>query len=194
MTIHSSILAQRITWTEEPRGATVHRVAKNRTRLKRLSTQAGTHGTHGVVCPGLRQSLKTGHQVAAFARVTQKLALGATAETPEVENLPFPTLLPLFPEPYSGSLPDLVLSVRFCDAQTSSFSPLLSPPSEVSSVLTSLLTHPSPGIPSTQQLAPKEDWSLTSRVTSAQEKHLLQRQTWPERPGGAVVRRSPTPT
>ena len=58
MTIHSSILAQRITWTEEPRGATVHSVAKNRTRLKRLSTQAGTHGTHGVVCPGLRQSLK----------------------------------------------------------------------------------------------------------------------------------------
>lgn len=88
----------------------------------------------------------------------------------------------------------LVLSVPFCDAQTSSSSPLLSPPSEVSSVLTSLLTHPSPGIPSTQQLAPKEDWSLTSRVTSAQEKHLLQSQTRPERPGGAVVRRSPIPT
>ena len=39
MAAHSSILAWRIPWTEEPR-ATVHRVANNQTRLKRLSTHA----------------------------------------------------------------------------------------------------------------------------------------------------------
>ena len=33
---HSSILAWRIPWTEEPKQATIHRVAKNRTQLKRL--------------------------------------------------------------------------------------------------------------------------------------------------------------
>ena len=33
---HSSILAWRIPWTEEPKQATVHRVAKNPTRLKLL--------------------------------------------------------------------------------------------------------------------------------------------------------------
>ena len=36
---HCSILAWRIPWTEEPGGATVHRFAKSRTQLKRLSTQ-----------------------------------------------------------------------------------------------------------------------------------------------------------
>ena len=36
---HCSILAWRIPWTEEPGGATVHRVAKSQTHLKRLSTQ-----------------------------------------------------------------------------------------------------------------------------------------------------------
>ena len=35
---HSSILAWRIPWTEELGGATVHRVPKSRTRLKRLGT------------------------------------------------------------------------------------------------------------------------------------------------------------
>ena len=192
MTTHSSIPAQRIPRTEEPGGATFHRVAKNRTRLKRLSTRQARSARmpSSALASG---SLLTGHQVAAFARVTRKLALAATPP-PEVENLLFPTLLPLFPEPYAGSLPDLVLSVPFCDSQTSSRSPLLSPPSEVSSILTSLLTHSGPRIPSTQQLAPKEDWSLTSRVTSAQEKHLLRSQTRPERPGGAAARRSPTPT
>ena len=38
MATHSSILAWRIQWTEEPGGATVHRVAKSWTRLKQLST------------------------------------------------------------------------------------------------------------------------------------------------------------
>ena len=39
MATHSSILAWRITWTEEPGGLpTVHRVAKSWTGLKRLST------------------------------------------------------------------------------------------------------------------------------------------------------------
>ena len=33
MTIQSSILAWEIPWTEEPGGATVHRVAKSQTRL-----------------------------------------------------------------------------------------------------------------------------------------------------------------
>ena len=37
MATHSSILAFRIPWTEEP-GGLVHRVAKSRTRLKGLST------------------------------------------------------------------------------------------------------------------------------------------------------------
>ena len=35
---HSSILAWRIPWTEEPGGVTVHRVTKSQTPLKRLST------------------------------------------------------------------------------------------------------------------------------------------------------------
>ena len=38
MATHSSILAWRILWTEEPGRATVHKVTKSRTRLKRLST------------------------------------------------------------------------------------------------------------------------------------------------------------
>ena len=39
MATHSSILAWRIPWTEEPRGlCTVHRVTKSWTRLKQLST------------------------------------------------------------------------------------------------------------------------------------------------------------
>ena len=38
MATHSSILAWRIPWTEEPAGLTVHRVTKSRTQLKRLST------------------------------------------------------------------------------------------------------------------------------------------------------------
>ena len=36
----SSVLAWRIPWTEDPGGATVHRVAKRRTQLKQLSTHA----------------------------------------------------------------------------------------------------------------------------------------------------------
>ena len=41
MEMHSSILAWRIPWTEEPGGlATVHRVAKSQTRLKQLSTHS----------------------------------------------------------------------------------------------------------------------------------------------------------
>ena len=41
MATHSSILAWRIPWTEEPGGLhTVHGVAKIQTRLKRLSTHA----------------------------------------------------------------------------------------------------------------------------------------------------------
>ena len=39
MPTHSSILAWRIPWTEEPGGATVHGVTKSRARLKRLGTQ-----------------------------------------------------------------------------------------------------------------------------------------------------------
>ena len=35
MATHSSILAWRIPWTEEPGGATVHRVANSWTQLKR---------------------------------------------------------------------------------------------------------------------------------------------------------------
>ena len=38
MTTYSSILAWRIPWTEEPGGSIFHRVAKNQTQLKRLST------------------------------------------------------------------------------------------------------------------------------------------------------------
>ena len=39
---HSSILAWRIPWTEEPDVLTVHRVAPSQTQLKRLSMHA--HG------------------------------------------------------------------------------------------------------------------------------------------------------
>ena len=45
MATRSSILAWRIPWTEEPM---VHRVAKNRTRLKRLSTHAGKELEHQI--------------------------------------------------------------------------------------------------------------------------------------------------
>ena len=38
MTTHSSILAYRIPWTEEPGGLQVHRVEKSQTQQKRLST------------------------------------------------------------------------------------------------------------------------------------------------------------
>ena len=38
MATHSSILAGKMPWTEEPGGLQSMRVAKSRTRLKRLST------------------------------------------------------------------------------------------------------------------------------------------------------------
>ena len=38
MATNSSIPAWKVPWTEGPRQATVHRVAKNETRLKQLST------------------------------------------------------------------------------------------------------------------------------------------------------------
>ena len=45
MAPHSSVIAWRISWTQEPGGlrSTVHRVAKSWTRLKRLSTHIYTH-------------------------------------------------------------------------------------------------------------------------------------------------------
>ena len=39
MTTHSSVLAWRIPWTEEPGGATVHGVTKSWTQQKQLNTQ-----------------------------------------------------------------------------------------------------------------------------------------------------------
>jgi len=42
MATHSSILAWRIPWTEDPGGATVYSVTESRTRMKRLSTHAST--------------------------------------------------------------------------------------------------------------------------------------------------------
>ena len=42
MATHSSILAWRIPWTEEPGGAIVHTVAKSQTQLKQLNK----HRTH----------------------------------------------------------------------------------------------------------------------------------------------------
>ena len=45
MTTHSSILAWRILWTEEPGGQhTAHGVVKSWTRLKQLSTDAHMEG------------------------------------------------------------------------------------------------------------------------------------------------------
>ena len=41
MATHSSILAWRIPWTEEPGGAAVHGVAKSQTRLTHTSTCFG---------------------------------------------------------------------------------------------------------------------------------------------------------
>ena len=40
MAIHSSILARRVPWIEEPGGLKVHRVTKSRTQLKQLSMNA----------------------------------------------------------------------------------------------------------------------------------------------------------
>ena len=37
MAIHSNILAWKIPWTEEPGGATIHRVSQSQTQLKPLS-------------------------------------------------------------------------------------------------------------------------------------------------------------
>ena len=45
---HSSILAWKIPWTEEPGGATVHGVPKG---LTQLSTHAGIHTPTGVGYP-----------------------------------------------------------------------------------------------------------------------------------------------
>ena len=42
MATHSSVLAWRIQWTEEPGVHGVHGVAKNKTQLKRFSMQAHT--------------------------------------------------------------------------------------------------------------------------------------------------------
>ena len=41
MATHSSILAWRIPWTEEPGGATVHGLAKNQTRLSDFQINIG---------------------------------------------------------------------------------------------------------------------------------------------------------
>ena len=46
METHSSIIAWRIPWTEEPGGATVHKVTKSRTQLKRLSTHTPMRHTY----------------------------------------------------------------------------------------------------------------------------------------------------
>ena len=43
MVTHSSILAWRFPWTQEPGGATVHRVIQSQTQLKRLSTHKKKH-------------------------------------------------------------------------------------------------------------------------------------------------------
>ena len=52
MASHSSILAWRIPWTEEPSGLTVHRVEQSRTRLKWLSRQTYIYLLpHGPVHP-----------------------------------------------------------------------------------------------------------------------------------------------
>ena len=40
MAVHSSILAWRISWTEEPGRSVVHGVTQSRTQLKQLSTQS----------------------------------------------------------------------------------------------------------------------------------------------------------
>ena len=40
MAAHSSLLAWRIPWTEEPRGLTVHGVAESQTRPKQLNRDA----------------------------------------------------------------------------------------------------------------------------------------------------------
>ena len=43
MPTHSSILVWRIPWTEEPRGASVHEVAKSQTGLSDFNTHTHTH-------------------------------------------------------------------------------------------------------------------------------------------------------
>ena len=43
MAIHSSVLAWRIQWTEEPDGLPSMGIAESRTRLKRLSSSSSTH-------------------------------------------------------------------------------------------------------------------------------------------------------
>ena len=45
MPTHSSFLAWRIPWTEEPDGATVHGVAESRARPEQLGTQGFLHAS-----------------------------------------------------------------------------------------------------------------------------------------------------
>ena len=46
MATHSSVLAWRIPWTEEPSGLQSIRITKSRTGLKRLRTHARMHRVH----------------------------------------------------------------------------------------------------------------------------------------------------
>ena len=49
METHSSILAWRIPWTEEPGRVQIHRVTKSRTQLKGLSTHTCTVITLAII-------------------------------------------------------------------------------------------------------------------------------------------------
>ena len=49
MATHSSILAWRIPWTEEPGGLQSSRVSKSQTRLKQLNMQGGRAVTDGFI-------------------------------------------------------------------------------------------------------------------------------------------------
>ena len=58
MATHSSILAWRIPWTEEPGQPTVHRVAQSLTRLRQLSTHSTQAGYPFLMTKILRVSSK----------------------------------------------------------------------------------------------------------------------------------------
>ena len=60
MATHSSVLAWRILWTEEPGGLTVHGVTESQTRLKRLLCWSWPEGfqTHSVLSVFRQEKLR----------------------------------------------------------------------------------------------------------------------------------------
>ena len=111
MAAHSSILAWRNPWTEEPERATVRGLTKSWTRLQRVSTQA---------CPYLKISRLWGDR----AWTTSFLAENGTKGSDAEKRLPRLTCLfhPRHPRPGSCGPPAICLSLQLCSLRKSVYS------------------------------------------------------------------------